>query len=143
VEPERRRVPQMRKCMTFVACAAFLAVVATTLLAQTNLPGREAQGASDKANMVIKKRMLGIITSVDVSAKRVVIRYRDAEVPFEVNAATKIKLDGKKCTLESIQSGQKVTIVYRREYKKRIAMFMVVESDSANQGLRSTKSGRD
>ena len=70
-----------------------------------------------------KERMIkGTVVSVDAVANTIVVKYKDSDKTFTLDPAAKIMIAGKESQLADIQKDAKVTVVYKYDEKKRVAL---------------------
>ena len=73
--------------------------------------------------VVPKERMIkGTVVSVDAVANTIVVKYKDTDKTFTLDPAAKIMIAGKESQLADIQKDAKVTVVYKYDGKKRVAL---------------------
>ena len=70
-----------------------------------------------------KERMIvGTVVSVDAVANTFVVKYKDLDKTFTLDPAAKIMIAGAEGKLADLQKDAKVTVVYKYDGKKRIAL---------------------
>ncbi len=114
----------MKKGLILVICAAIALAYGGMVLAQANPSGRQTLS---KPPMVNKRKVMGILKSVDFSANTIVVKHKNTSRTFTVDPAAKILRGGKECRLESLKLGSKVTIFYKRGAKKPIAVEIIAQ----------------
>jgi hypothetical protein len=70
------------------------------------------------------KKITGMVVSVDAVANTIVVKGKKAEMTFEVGATTKIMIAGKEAKLADLNKDTKVTVAYKMEGKKKLAIFI-------------------
>ena len=88
----------------------------------------EAKKMTEK-KMMMEKKMMGVVVSVDAVANTIVVKHaaKKAEFTFEATPTTKIMVAGKEAKLADIMKDNKVTVTYKWEGKKRVAIAIKCE----------------
>ena len=68
------------------------------------------------------RKLTGTVVSVDAVANTIVVKVKDTEKTFTLDPAAKIMIAGKEAKLADIQKDAKVTVVYKFDGKKRVAL---------------------
>lgn len=131
----------MKKSLIVLACVAATLALTGIVLAQTNPADETVVG---KSHAPTKKRVLGTVLSVDPGADAIVVKSKGATIKFEVDAATKIKVDTKDCQLADIPTDSKITVLYIRDGKKKLAIWLMAETkDQQKIGKQVTRPMED
>lgn len=125
----------MKKTLILTMCIAAALAFAGMVLAQTN---PSAGQASSKPPRVNKKKMMGIVESVNPGADTIVLRSMDKHITFSVDAAARILKGGRECQLADIKVDSKATVFYQGRGKKRVAVEIITYVDTPS-GRSQTK----
>jgi glucose/arabinose dehydrogenase len=138
------------KSVIFVLCLAVMLNAAATVFAQTNPPQKESpvqqakppekQPATNPASSttakpvnqpvakqaakpkMVEKMIKGEVVSVDAVANTITVKYKNIDRIFDIDPAAKITLAGKEAKLADVPKNSQVTIVYKKDGNKRIAL---------------------
>jgi|GEM_PF-5851422 len=69
-----------------------------------------------------ERKLTGTVVSVDAVANTIVVKHKDLDKTFTLDPAAKIMIAGKEAKLADIQKDAKVTVVYKFDGKKRVAL---------------------
>lgn len=118
----------MKKVMVLVLSIAVALAFASMVLAQSNPPrvvkdSTTTTTTTTTKTVAPKERMIkGTVVSVDAVANTIVVKYKDSDKTFTLDPAAKIMIAGKESQLADIQKDAKVTVVYKYDGKKRVAL---------------------
>jgi cytoskeletal protein RodZ len=141
----------MKKVMVLVLSIAVALAFASMVMAQSNPPAKAPHMMKDSTTTTTttttskpapskapatttttttttktvapkEKRIKGTVVSVDAVANTIVVKVKDAEKTFTLDPAAKIMVAGKPAQLADIQKDAKVTVVYKFDGKKRVAL---------------------
>ena len=124
----------MKRTLIVIVCVTVALAFAGMVLAEAN-PG--ANQAVSKAPMVNKKKMMGIVESVDLAANAIVLRSKDKNIIFSVDPTAKILKGGRECRLADIRVDSRATIFYRGGGKKRVAVEIIAQMSPVPGEVRS------
>ena len=141
----------MKKVMVLVLSIAVALAFASMVMAQANPPAKAPHVMKDSTTTTTtpttskpapakapttttttttttktvapKERMImGTVVSVDAVANTIVVKYKDTDKTFTVDPAAKISSAGAECKLADIQKDAKVTVIYKYDGKKKVAV---------------------
>ncbi|HVO76994.1 MAG TPA: hypothetical protein VMT60_03330 [Candidatus Bathyarchaeia archaeon] len=69
-----------------------------------------------------EKTMTGTVVSIDEVASTIIVKVKGKERTFVLDPAVKVTIDGADAKLADLQKDAKVTIVYKSENKKKVAL---------------------
>jgi len=124
----------MKRTLIVIVCVTVALAFAGMVLAEAN-PG--AKQTMSKAPMVNKKKIMGIVESVDPIANTIVLRSKDNDIIFSVDATVKILKGGRECRLADIRVDSRATIFYRGGGKKRVAVEIIAQMSPVPGEVRS------
>lgn len=119
----------MKRIVALSACVVATLMFAALVLAQSNPAAPRSSGRPE--GVATKKKMRGAVLGIDVGASTVTISYRKATVTFFVGEDTIVKQAGMNRSLADIRTGDKVTIHYKQEKKRKIAIAILVQGGPA------------
>jgi hypothetical protein len=114
----------MKRTLIVIVCVTVALAFAGVVLAEANPTGKKS---TPQAPMVNKKKMMGIVESVDPAANTIVLRSKDKDIVFSVDVTAKILKGGKECRLADIRVDSRATIFYTGGGKKRVAVQIVAQ----------------
>lgn len=123
----------MKRTLIVIVCVTVALAFAGMVLAEAN-PG--AKQTMSKAPMVNKKKMMGIVESVDPIANTIVLRSKDNDIIFSVDATAKILKGGRECRLADIRVDSRATVFYTGGGKKRVAVEIVAQMNPLPEKVR-------
>lgn len=85
-------------------------------------PAVPAKAEAAKPAVPKMRKLTGTVVSVDAVANTIVVKVKDAEKTFTLDPAAKIMVAGKEAKLADITKDAKVTVVYKFDGKKRVAV---------------------
>jgi hypothetical protein len=124
----------MKRTLIVIVCVTVALAFAGMVLAQANPGGKQTMS---KAPMVNKKRMMGIVESVDPIANTIVLRSKNNDIIFSVGVTAKILKNGRECRLADIKVDSRATIFYRGGGKKRVAVEIITQMNPLPREVRS------
>ena len=124
----------MKRTLIVIVCVTVALAFAGMVLAEAN-PG--AKQTMSKAPMVNKKKMMGIVESVDPIANTIVLRSKDNDIIFSVAATAKILKGGRECRLADVRVDSRATVFYTGGGKKRVAVEIIAQMSPVPGEVRS------
>jgi hypothetical protein len=124
----------MKRTLIVVVCVTVALAFAGMVLAEAN---PDAKQTMSKAPMVNKKKMMGIVESVDPAANTIVLRSKDKDIVFSVDATAKILKGGRECRLADIRVDSRATVFYTGGGKKRVAVQIIAQMSPVPGEVRS------
>lgn len=85
-------------------------------------PAVPAKAAHPKPVVPKERMIMGTVVSVDAVANTIVVKYKDVDRTFMLDPAAKIMVAGQEAKLADIQKDAKVTVVYKMDGKKKVAL---------------------
>lgn len=114
----------MKRTLIVIVCVTVALAFAGMVLAEANPTGKKT---TPRAPMVNKKKMMGIVESVDPIANTIVLRSKNNDIIFSVDAAAKILKGGRECRLADIRVDSRATVFYTGGGKKRVAVEIIAQ----------------
>jgi len=120
----------MKRVLIVAVCALVALAFAAMVLAETTASEKPSKS---NAPMVSKKKMMGIVVSVDPAGNSIVMRSKNNDIVFYVDANTKVIRGGKTCRLSDVRVESKATIFYSGGGKKRVAVEIIAQVSQEKQ----------
>ena len=124
----------MKRTLIVIVCVTVALAFAGMVLAEARTTGKKSMA---QAPMVNKKKMMGIVESVDPIANTIVLRSKDNDIIFSVDATAKILKGGRECRLADIRVDSRATIFYTGGGKKRVAVQIIAQMNPVPGEVRS------
>jgi hypothetical protein len=124
----------MKRTLIVIVCVTVALAFAGMVLAEARTTGKKSMA---QAPMVNKKKMMGIVESVDPIANTIVLRSKDNDIIFSVDATAKILKGGRECRLADIRVDSRATIFYTGGGKKRVAVEIIAQMSPVPGEVRS------
>ena len=118
----------MKRTLIVIVCVTVALAFAGMVLAEARTTGKKSMA---QAPMVNKKKMMGIVESVDLAANAIVLRSKDKNIVFSVDPTAKILKGGRECRLADIRVDSRATVFYTGGGKKRVAVEIVAQMNPA------------
>jgi hypothetical protein len=112
--PTKMVKPAATKADTTAAAAAAKPVM------KENKPMAATKPAPPK-----ERKMMGTVVSVDAVANTIVVKIKDQERTLTLDPAAKVMIAGAEGKLADLQKDAKVTVMYKFENKKRVALSIM------------------
>jgi hypothetical protein len=113
----------MKKLIVLVAVLALVAFTSSVMAQQTpaQKPAATAPTAPEKAKPAKVQKFFGAVSSIDATAKTVVVKSKKSEKTFTVGDTTKITRGGKEMALADLKEKMNVSVSYNMEADKAMA----------------------
>jgi hypothetical protein len=134
----------MKKGLVLVLSVLIALMIASVAMAQANPPEKatpalnkpeaperaappldekmSAPNAKPMSTKPKEKTMTGTVVSIDEVANTIIVKVKGKERTFVLDPAVKITIDGAEAKLAALQKDAKVTVVYKSENKKKVAL---------------------
>jgi len=124
----------MKKTLIAIVCMTVALAFAGMVLAEANPTGKKPK---PQAPMVNKKKMMGMVESVDPAVNTIVLLSMNRHIPFSVDANAKILEGGRECRLADIRVDSRAVIFYTGGGKKRVAVEIIAQMKPLPEKARS------
>jgi hypothetical protein len=114
----------MKKSVAIVLALVLAFAFSAVAFAQATAPKTtaEPQKPTETPKKEVHKTFHGTVVSVDAIANMIVVKGKKAEETFSVEPAAKIVINKKAVKLADIKKGNKVTVKYKVEDGKKVAV---------------------
>lgn len=121
----------MKKSIMLVLALVIAFAFTSMVVAQTATPAKpetkkqeSSKTTSAKTEAQKEEVFKGKVVSIDSVANSIVVKNKKAEETFQVDPKAKIVISKKECKLADIKKDQKVTVKYKVEGGKKVAMVI-------------------
>jgi hypothetical protein len=123
----------MKKMVLLVAVLTMVVFASGVMAQQTTTPkpAAPAPAAPEKAKTAKVEKFAGTVSSMDETAKTVVVKSKKGEKTFTVGDTTKITKGGKVMALADLKQGMNVSVSYTMEADKAMATAITASAPKA------------